>query len=63
MGKANNDLPTAGELAKMKETDSKYEKIGGYNRDDGYFLEAEDKSVKLLWKEEQPTKENCRRKK
>ncbi|MEK7634285.1 MAG: GNAT family N-acetyltransferase, partial [Patescibacteria group bacterium] len=63
LGKANNDLPTAGELAKMKETDSKYEKIGGYNRDDGYFLEAEDKSVKLLWKEEQPTKEKLPKKK
>ena len=49
LGKANNDLPTAGELAKMKDDGNKYEKTGGYNRSDGYFLEAEDKSVKLLW--------------
>lgn len=49
LGKANNDLPTSGKLAKMKDDESKYDKLGGYNRDDGYFLEAEDKSVKLLW--------------
>lgn len=49
MGKANNDLPTAGELAKFKDDTQKYEKIGGSNRSDGYFLEAENKSVKIVW--------------
>lgn len=49
MGKANNDLPTAGELAKFKDDTQKYEKIGGSNRPDGYFLEAENKSVKIVW--------------
>jgi len=53
LGKANNDLPTAGELAKMPENDEQYDKIGGYNRVDGYFLEAEDKSVKVVWKEKE----------
>ncbi|MBI5222763.1 MAG: GNAT family N-acetyltransferase [Candidatus Magasanikbacteria bacterium] len=50
MGKANNDLPVAGELVKLAEAEAKYTKIGGQNsRPDGYFLEAEDASVKLLW--------------
>ncbi|MFN7088342.1 MAG: GNAT family N-acetyltransferase, partial [Candidatus Paceibacteria bacterium] len=54
LGKANNDLPTPGELAKMKDDGYTYKKIGGYNRIDGYFLEAEDKSVKIVW-EANPT--------
>lgn len=54
LGKANNDLPTSSELAKMKDDGNKYEKVGGYNRPDGYFLEAEDKTVKLLWKNLEP---------
>ncbi|MFA6322969.1 MAG: GNAT family N-acetyltransferase [Candidatus Buchananbacteria bacterium] len=49
LGKANNDLPTGSELAKMNDDRNKYDKIGGANRADGYFLEAEDKSVKLVW--------------
>ena len=53
LGKANNDLPTAGELAKMPESDEQYDKIGGYNRVDGYFLEAENKSVKVIWEEKE----------
>ena len=48
LGKANNNLPTAGELAKMKDDENKYEKTGGYNRADGYFLEAENENVKLI---------------
>ncbi len=50
LGKANNDLPTAGELVKLPEAEAIYSKLGGQNlRLDGYFLEAEDKNVKLLW--------------
>ena len=49
LGKDNNDLPTAEALAKMKNDEYKYDKIGGYNREDRYYLEAEDKSVKLIW--------------
>ncbi len=49
LGKANNDLPTSGELAKMNNDSGMYEKIGGYNREGGYFLEAEEKSVKIIW--------------
>ena len=56
LGKANNDLPTGGELAKLSDDKSEYEKIGGYNRADGYFLEAEDKIVKIIWEAKQ--KEN-----
>ena len=48
LGKANNDLPTAGELAKLKDDEYEYDKVGGYNRVDGYFLEAEDRSVKVI---------------
>jgi len=33
----------------MNDDRNKYDKIGGANRADGYFLEAEDKSVKLVW--------------
>lgn len=62
LGKANNDLPTSGVLSKMKDDESKYDKLGGYNRDDGYFLEAEDKSVKLLWEEKEPAKEKPKKK-
>jgi len=58
LGKANNDLPTGSESAKMPEDGERYEKIGGSNRADGYFFEAEGKSVKLLWKAEaEETKE------
>ncbi|MEO8637838.1 MAG: GNAT family N-acetyltransferase [Candidatus Taylorbacteria bacterium] len=49
LGKANNDLPTAGELSKLPENVQKYTKIGGANRSDGYFLEAESSSVKVIW--------------
>jgi ribosomal protein S18 acetylase RimI-like enzyme len=57
LGKANNDLPTGGQLAKMEEGEGSYDKIGGYNREDGYYLEAENKSVKNIWQaKERPTK-------
>ncbi len=49
LGKANNDLPTAGELSKLPEDTGKYKKVGGASRSDGYFLEAEDRSVKTIW--------------
>ena len=49
LGKTNNDLPVGSELAKLSEDNGQYEKIGGSNRSDGYFLEAEEKSVKLVW--------------
>lgn len=51
LGKANNDLPTSKELGKMSNDEHKYDKIGGYNRLDGYFLEAKDKETKILWEE------------
>lgn len=53
LGKANNDLPTGGELAKLVNNGGRYEKIGGYNRPNGYFLEAEDNSVKVIWEAKQ----------
>ncbi|MBU2037168.1 hypothetical protein KJ866_03175, partial [Patescibacteria group bacterium] len=53
LGKANNDLPTGSGLAKLSEDNGQYEKIGGSNRSDGYFLEAEEKSVKLVWQAEE----------
>ncbi len=49
LGKDNNDLPTGSELARMPEDGNSYEKIGGSNRADGYFLEAEGRSVKSVW--------------
>ncbi|KKW11387.1 MAG: hypothetical protein UY50_C0014G0006 [Parcubacteria group bacterium GW2011_GWA2_49_9] len=49
LGKANNDMPTGGELSKMADDAGKYKKIGGTNRTDGYFLEAEDVNVKIVW--------------
>jgi len=60
LGKANNDLPVAAELAKLKDDKDTYEKVGGYNRPDGYFLEAENKTVKLLWKTEMMPKKTKR---
>ncbi|MCK6462610.1 MAG: GNAT family N-acetyltransferase [Candidatus Pacebacteria bacterium] len=55
LGKANNDLPTSAELNKMADDSVKYEKLGGYNRAGGYLLEAEDKSVKIIWEAEKKT--------
>ncbi|MFH1657269.1 MAG: GNAT family N-acetyltransferase [bacterium] len=49
LGKANNDLPTAGEISKLMDDENKYKKIGGYNRPDGYFLEAENRTTKIIW--------------
>jgi len=57
LGKANNDLPTAGEITKLRDEESSYAKIGGSNRADSYFLEAEDASVKVIWdKKDEKTK-------
>ncbi|MEK7157867.1 MAG: GNAT family N-acetyltransferase, partial [Patescibacteria group bacterium] len=58
LGKSNNDLPTGGELAKLIDDKSEYEKIGGYNRVDGYFLEAEGNKVKIIWEAKQKESEN-----
>ena len=49
LGKANNDLPTTTRLTKLSSDTSKYTKIGGANRAGGYFLEAEDENVKIIW--------------
>lgn len=49
LGKANNDLPTGSELAKLPNSDLVFTKLGGHNRSDGYFLEAEEQSVKVIW--------------
>jgi len=48
LGTANNDLPTSVKLGELQK-DKKYKKLGGYNREDGYFLEAEKDSVKIVW--------------
>jgi ribosomal protein S18 acetylase RimI-like enzyme len=58
LGKANNDLPLASELSKLPEAEAKYTKLGGQNsRPDGYFLEAKEKNVKLLWEGKLKAKE------
>jgi hypothetical protein len=58
LGKANNDLPLATELSKLPEAEAEYTKLGGQNsRPDGYFLEAEKRSVKLLWERKVEAKE------
>ncbi len=62
LGKANNDLPTAGELSKIRENDSVFYKLGGANREDGYFLEAEEASVKIIWSEKGKKSKETKRK-
>jgi ribosomal protein S18 acetylase RimI-like enzyme/type III secretion system FlhB-like substrate exporter len=58
LGKANNDLPSATELSKLPEAEAKYIKLGGQNsRPNGYYLEAEEKTVKLLWERKMKAKE------
>ena len=61
----NNDLPTASELMKMTDDTETYEKVGGYHREDGYYLESVDESVKLIWqrKSQVKSKENRREEK
>jgi ribosomal protein S18 acetylase RimI-like enzyme len=51
LGKSNNDIPTPTRQSKLREEGSGgFTKIGGYNRrHDGYFLEGENNSVKLIW--------------
>lgn len=61
-GKANNDLPVASRLAKMNSDDVKYQKVGGYNRENGYYLEAKNKSVKVIWEEKARKQEKKERK-
>lgn len=63
LGKANNDLPTGGELAKMPNDKRTYKKLGGYNREDGYFLEAEDESIKVVWENKETEKKETTEKK
>jgi ribosomal protein S18 acetylase RimI-like enzyme len=55
-GKANNDLPAASQLAKMDSDKGKYLKVGGYNRESGYFLEAEETGTKIIWEEKEKKK-------
>lgn len=50
IGSANNDLPVSSRLEKMDFDSNIYKKAGGYNRKNGYYLEAEEKKVKVLWK-------------
>lgn len=52
LGKANNDLPTSAKLGELEKDKERYEKLGGYNREDGYFLEAEKEVVKIVWEAE-----------
>jgi len=61
-GKINNDLPTVKQLFKMPNSKSTYKKIGGYNREDGYYLEAEDDRVKLIWEDKKSKKEKIKKK-
>ena len=57
MGKANNDLPGATEFAQLPEAEASYKKIGGENgRPNGYYFEAEEETVKLLWEKIQRVK-------
>lgn len=68
MGKTNNDLPTASELAKLNSSEKEYQKVGGYNRyngedeEGGYYLEAEGTSVKTIWEEKAKKREKKERK-
>ncbi len=60
LGKANNDLPTTTRLTKFPSDTGKYSKIGGASRAGGYFLEAEDETVKTIWeKGVKPQKEKA----
>ncbi len=49
LGKANNDLPSASIMSKLKDNEKTFTKLGGANRADSYFLEAEDENVKVIW--------------
>ncbi|KKQ56415.1 MAG: hypothetical protein US74_C0015G0005 [Parcubacteria group bacterium GW2011_GWA2_38_13] len=64
LGKRNNDLPTASNQNILRDDESTYKKIGNSNRPDGYFLEAEEKSVKIIWdeKDENPKRQNMEKK-
>lgn len=55
-GKANNDLPAASQLAKMDSDNKEYQKVGGCNRENGYFLEAEETGTKIIWEEKEKKK-------
>jgi len=46
----------------MPNSKSTYKKIGGYNREDGYYLEAEDDRVKLIWEDKKSKKEKIKKK-
>ncbi len=52
LGKINNDLPTRDKQKDLKDDTEKYQKLGGYNREGGYYLESEKASVKVVYKEE-----------
>ncbi len=52
LGTAHNDLPDQRLMSRMRASGKRYLKTGGYNRADGYFLEAEDTKVVTVWKRE-----------
>ncbi len=60
LGKSNNDLPTSGALRQMPDDVSAYQKIGGANRADGYYLEADGAEVKVVWDGSAETKKEGR---
>lgn len=48
LGEKNNDLPTEARQEKMKSDKKTYTKIGGFNREKSYHLEAENQKVKTI---------------
>lgn len=64
LGKAHNDLPTASKTNEMEKDKSAnvYEKVGGYNRNDGYYLEAQMYGTKIIQESGDKTKEKKKEK-
>ena len=51
LGEFNNDLPSKDLMEKFTKGTMSYKKLGGANRDDGYFLESEEeKGLRTVWK-------------
>jgi len=51
LGEFNNDLPSKDLMEKFTKGTRSYKKLGGTNRDDGYFLESEEeKGLHTVWK-------------
>ncbi|MCX6737011.1 MAG: GNAT family N-acetyltransferase [Candidatus Parcubacteria bacterium] len=49
LGVDYSDLPSASKLLELKWDNNEYEKIGGSNREYGYYLESEGDIIKLIW--------------